>query len=159
MTKNMSIFNLKKYKKINEKFIYSVEGTVTSKFIETPLYSFLPYPSYDYLLPFVYTISAKGVFCVTDKRIIILERTADGSIDKNLIHSFNFNEVTVKYKKTLGARTFTIYKNKYNLFDYSESSMDFHVDSSIIKEADNINEKVKEYLCLKTNNFQMMSKE
>lgn len=144
MNKDLYVSDIKSYKNIDEKFIYSLEGNLTLRFIEMPLYSFLPYPSYDYFHPVVYTISIKAVFCATDKRIIILERNIDGSIDKNVIRSFKFNDITIKYNKKLGVRAFTIYKNQFNFFDYSESSMDFQVNSNLIKEADRVYDAIKQ---------------
>lgn len=143
---NISKPELMKYKKINEKFIYALEGNIILNFVQTPPYSFLSYPSYDYLLPILYNIPLRGMFCITDKRVILLERTPDENTPSNVVRSFNFNEITIKYKKKLGMRTFILYKNQYNFFDYSEISIDFEVNSNLIKEADRINDMIKEIL-------------
>ncbi|ERI95450.1 hypothetical protein HMPREF1982_00193 [Clostridiales bacterium oral taxon 876 str. F0540] len=145
MTKATPVLDLRKYRKLSEKFISGVPGGFKLNFFFDIFYSFLPYPFFNYFPPSIYTISIDCIFAITDKRIIILEKNSDGDIDENYIHSLNYDEVKIEFKKKLGTRIFVIEKLKKNYFSMEDNMFRIEINKDFITQAENINTLLSEY--------------
>jgi hypothetical protein len=139
MLETKPILDLNKYRKLSEKFICGVPGTFKLNFFYDIFYSFLPYPFFNYFPPTIYTVSIDCIFAVTDKRIIVFEKDNDNKIDENYIHSFDYDEVKVEYKKKLGTRIFVVEKLKKNYFSMEDNMFRIEISSKFITQAENIN--------------------
>jgi hypothetical protein len=84
-------------------------------------------------------VSIDCIFAVTDKRINVFEKDNDNKIDENYIHSFDYDEVKVEYKKKLGTRIFVVEKLKKNYFSMEDNMFRIEIPSKFITQAENIN--------------------
>jgi hypothetical protein len=138
MANTMPVLDIKNYKKTDEKYIYAVEGVLKFNIIQDVAYCMMPYPLFNYLPPNLYMISIDCTLAVTDKRIIVIEKDSEGSVDETNIHSFNLDEINLEYRKSLGKRIFAIDKIKKSFFKYYEDTLTVEIDTNLIKQADNI---------------------
>ena len=138
MANTLPVLDLKKYKKLHEEFIYSVDGTLKFYIIQDILYSMLPYPTLSFVPLAVYTMSIDCTLAITDKRIIILEKDSGGNVDESNKHLFNYNEISLEFKRNLGNRIFIIDKIKKSFFKSYEDTLIVEIISKNIKQADNI---------------------
>lgn len=151
MADTIPVLDLKKYKNIDEKFIYSVEGIMRQNILQDIYYSMLPYPMFCYLPATIYEISINCILVITNKRLIIFETDLHGHIDNKNVHQFNYNKINIVYKKSLGKRIFVIDKIKKRFFRYYDDILNIEIDSNHIKQADNLYSILLEEKLIKVN--------
>jgi hypothetical protein len=138
MASTLPALGLEKYKNSEEQFIYSIDGTLKFDIIQDAFYSMLPYPPLSFLPIVLYTISIDCTLAITDKRIIILEKDSYGNVYEPNKHVFNYNEINLEFKRSLGNRKFIIDKIKKGFFKFYDDTLIVEINSKNIKQADNI---------------------
>lgn len=138
MASTLPVLGLEKYKKLDEKFIYSIDGTLKFYIIQDTFYSMLPYPPLSFVPLMMYTISIDCTLAITDKRIIILEKDAYGNVYKLNKHVFNYDEINLEFKRSLGNRKLIIDRIKKRFFKLYDDTLIVEINSKNIKQADNI---------------------
>lgn len=145
MVNTVPVSKLSKYKNADEKFIYGVDGNLKLLFFYDALYNFFPYSFFNYAPYTIYEMCINCIFAVTDKRIMVLETDCEGDITKNYIHSYNFSEVSIEFKKKLGKRIFVLEKRRKRYFSPEDNFLTIEIDSSNISQAENIYALISEH--------------
>jgi hypothetical protein len=138
MASTLPVLDLKKYKNSDEEFICSIDGTLKFNIIQDIFYSMLPYPALSSLPLLIYTLSIDCTLAFTNKRIIILEKDFNGNVDEPNKHIFNYNEISLEFKRSLGNRMFIVDKIKKRFLKFYDDTLIIEITSKNIKQADTI---------------------
>lgn len=145
MVTKVSTKKLDMFKREDEQFIHGIEGALRLHIVQDAIHSFLSNPISNDSYSSSYTNYAKCILAVTDKRILIIGKGPKNILDEDNIYSFNYEDISIEYKKGVVTRKFKINLGDNKIYNFLEKNLFFEVSPKCYEEAEIIKSIISEY--------------